>query len=197
MLGISARELACARGGRTVFAGLSFSVAAGQLLAVTGPNGSGKSSLLRILAGLLRPEAGSLSFAGGESEGIAHYLGHSDALKAALTVRETLRFWAAVHDGAGDAAAAAAQVGLGHALDLPVAVLSAGQRKRMGLARLLVAARPLWLLDEPSSALDRAGEASLGALMRLHLSAGGTVIAATHQDLPIAPDLTLQLGGSG
>jgi heme exporter protein A len=192
---VEARDLACVRGGMLVFSGLSFRVAPGNLLAVIGPNGSGKSSLLRVLAGLIRPEAGTLRFAGaGEEEGFAHYLGHADALKPALSLRETLRFWAALYGGrAGGIDDAAGRVGLGHALDLPVAVLSAGQRRRAGLARLLVAQRPLWLLDEPGAALDRDGEALLGRLMADHRAAGGTIVAATHQDLPLAPDAVLDL----
>jgi heme exporter protein A len=163
------------------------------MLAVVGPNGSGKSSLLRLLAGLLRAEAGTLSFEG-RGEPIVHYFGHLDALKAALTLRETLRFWGALCGGIEDRLVPAADtVGLGHALDLPVGVLSAGQRRRAGLARLLLAPRPLWLLDEPGSALDRDGEALLGRLMGEHLAASGIIIAATHQDLPLAPHAVLDL----
>jgi heme exporter protein A len=187
------------RGGRVVFSGVSFRVASGALLAIVGPNGSGKSSLLRVLAGLLGPEAGTLAFEGrGEDEPVAHYLGHLDALKPAQSLRETLRFWASLHgvSGRADPGGAAATVGLAHALDLPVAVLSAGQRRRAGLARLLIAPRPLWLLDEPGSALDSEGEALLGELIRRHLSADGLVVAATHQPLPVAPDAVLDLGAA-
>jgi heme exporter protein A len=197
---VAARALACERGGREIFANVSFRVPAGGLLAVMGPNGAGKSSLLRIAAGLLPPVGGVFAAEGTDAdEPVAHYLGHVDALKAAFTVRETLRFWAALHDGAHtDApalAGAADIVGLAHALDLPVGVLSTGQRRRACLARLLLAPRPLWLLDEPTAALDRDGEALLRRLMADHLAAGGLIIAATHQRLPIVPDLELQLGG--
>ena len=165
------------RGGREVFAGLSFAVGSGDMLAVTGPNGSGKSSLLRLLAGLLRPQAGSIHFHGcGEDEAVAHYLGHADALKPALTLRETLRFSAALYGGdAADANLdnAARMFGLGHALDLPVGVFSAGQRRRAGLARLILSPRPLWLLDEPAAALDSDGEALLGETLSDHLARGG------------------------
>jgi heme exporter protein A len=197
-LTVEVRDLACVRGGRLVFSGLGFRLSAGELLAVTGPNGSGKSSLLRVLAGLLRPEAGSLAFHGrSEEESVAHYLGHADALKPALSLRETLRFWAALHSGAEPGVASAAdRVGLGHALELPAGVLSAGQRRRAGLARLLVAPRPLWLLDEPGSALDREGEALLGRLMAEHLAAGGLIAAATHQALPHAPHRTLDMASA-
>lgn len=164
-------------------------------MAVTGPNGAGKSSLLRVLAGLLRPESGTLMIDGaGDEQASAHYLGHADALKPALTLAEMLGFWADLYRGHRNVAAAAEQVGLGHAFRLPVGVLSAGQRRRAGLARLLIALRPLWLLDEPGSALDRAGEALLATLMRGHLAAGGIIVAATHQDLPVAPDAILDLG---
>jgi heme exporter protein A len=153
---------------------------------------------LRVLAGLLRPEAGSLAFHGRcEDEPVAHYLGHADALKPALSLRETLLFWAALYGGAEQGVATAAdRVGLGHALDLPAGVLSAGQRRRAGLGRLLVAPRPLWLLDEPGSALDREGEGLLGRLMSDHLAAGGLIVAATHQTLPYAPHRTLDMAGA-
>ena len=193
-------HLVCERGGRTVFTDVSFSVGPGEILALRGPNGAGKSSLLRLVAGLLPPASGRLSFAGAPEEGgRLHYFGHADALKPALTLRETLGFWRAIFGGgAGEAAEfdAAARVGIEHALDLPVGVLSAGQRRRAGLARLLLAARPLWLLDEPTSALDRQGEALVGAMIAGHVAAGGAVIAATHLELPVAATRSLTLGES-
>ena len=199
-LAVEATGLACSRGGRVIFTGVSFRLERGQMLAVTGPNGSGKSSLLRLIAGLLPSAAGSLRFDGRrEEEAVMHYVGHADALKAALTLRETLRFWAAVYRQQGralldtDLDEAADTVGLRHALDFSVGVLSAGQRRRAGLARLLLSPRPLWLLDEPTSSLDRDGEALLAALMTDHLSAGGLAVAATHQDLPIAATATIDL----
>jgi heme exporter protein A len=186
-------DLACLRGGRLVFSGVSFTVGSGELLALVGPNGSGKSSLLRILAGLLPPHSGAFVLERA-AEDATHYLGHVDALKPALSLRETLRFWAALYRGeAGGCEAAADRVGLAHALDLPVRVLSAGQRRRAGLARLLLAPRPLWLLDEPTAALDREGEAVLGELMREHLAGGGVIIAATHGDLPVAANAVLDM----
>jgi len=200
-LALEATDLACIRGGRLVFSGVSFRVEGGQVLAVTGANGSGKSSLLRLIAGLLRPSGGSFRVQGGtEDDGAIHYLGHADALKPALTLRETLRFWSKVYRQQGRVALdpdfdeAAEKVGLIHALDLTVGVLSAGQRRRAGFARLLLSPRPLWLLDEPTSSLDRDGEALLGSLMRGHLSGGGMVVAATHQDLPIEAHATIHLG---
>jgi heme exporter protein A len=199
-LAVEARGLACERGGRPVFAELNFRVGAGKLMAITGPNGSGKSSLLRIIAGLLRPTAGSFAIVGASEDAApTHFLGHAEALKAAFSVRETLAFWTALHDGANDStgalAGAAEIVGLAHALDLPVGVLSAGQRRRAGLARLLIAPRPLWLLDEPTAALDQEGGALLRRLMADHLAAGGLILAATHHRLPIMPDRELDLGG--
>ena len=169
-----------------------------MLLAVTGPNGSGKSSLLRLLAGLLRPQSGGIHFEGlKDDQASAHYLGHADALKPALTLRETLNFWAALYrrDTASDpdVGEASAAVGLRHALDLRTGTLSAGQRRRAGLARLILPPRPLWLLDEPGAALDRDGEAILGGMMHRHLDAGGLIVAATHQALPVAPHATVDL----
>ena len=197
---VEARDLACVRSARLVFSGISVRVPAGVLCAVTGPNGSGKSSLLRVLAGLLRPAAGTVTYDGrGDDEPFVHYLGHADALKPTLTLREVLRFWAALFDAQGsegkpDPAAVAESVGLAHALDFPTGVLSEGQRRRAGLARLLLAARPLWLLDEPAASLDRDGDALLGRLMADHLAGGGMIVAATHQQLPLAPGQVLELG---
>jgi len=202
-LALEATDLACIRGGRLVFSGVSFRLEGGEVLAVTGQNGSGKSSLLRLIAGLLRPSAGSFRLQGGTEDNAAiHYLGHADALKPALTLRETLRFWSKLYRQQGrvaldpDFEAAADKVGLLHALDLTVGVLSAGQRRRAGLARLVLSPRPLWLLDEPTSSLDRDGEALLGSLMRKHLSGGGVVVAATHQSLPARPNHLFELGAS-
>jgi heme exporter protein A len=202
-LTLVAEELACSRGGRSLFTNLSFRLPAGKLMTVVGPNGAGKSSLLRLLAGLIRPEAGRFQIGGtSEDEAVVHYLGHADALKPALTLRETLHFWAAVYRQQGrvsldaDFNEAAEIVGLRHALDLPVGIFSAGQRRRAALARLVLSCRQLWLLDEPTSSLDRDGETMLGGLMKDHLAHGGLIVAATHADLPIQPDQTLTLGGT-
>jgi heme exporter protein A len=199
---VEAENLACSRGGRLVFRGLSFRLTPGMLLAVVGPNGSGKSSLLRLIAGLLRPEAGQLRVEGdngGEArdDSLIHYLGHSDALKPALTLGEMLRFWAALLGASAldreHLGSATGIVGLGHALDLPTRVLSAGQRRRAGLARLLLAGRPIWLLDEPEATLDQEGRALLESLMRDQLAAGGAIIVATHQAVPLTPNKILDL----
>jgi heme exporter protein A len=201
-LALEARDLVCSRGGRPVFSGLSFGVGPEQVLAVSGPNGAGKSSLLRIVAGLLQPDSGSVVLEGGaDDEAVTHYLGHVDALKPALTLRETLRFWAILYQQGrlvldADVSEAADAVGLGHAIDLHVGVLSAGQRRRTALARLLLSPRPLWLLDEPTAALDSEGEALLRRLMVDHTRRGGLIVAATHQALPVTPDAVLDLGAA-
>jgi heme exporter protein A len=187
---LSAQALSCQRGGRSIFEGLGFSVAGGEALLVTGRNGAGKSSLLRMIAGLLRIAGGTLSLAGGDPERSigeqAHYLGHSDALKSALTVEENLAFWTAWLGGAGEPREALAAVALETLAELPAAYLSAGQKRRLSIARLVAVKRPLWLLDEPTSALDTASQAVLLDLMRAHLTGGGIIMAATH--LPLGLD---------
>ncbi|MEA2870723.1 MAG: heme exporter protein [Hyphomicrobiales bacterium] len=169
-------------------------------MALVGPNGSGKSSLLRLIAGLLRPSAGRIEFQGGTAERTigeqAHYLGHLDPLKPSLTVAENLDFWAGyLGDRDSPADEALAAVGLGALTDLPAAYLSAGQRRRLSLARLLAVPRPIWLLDEPASGLDAAGQERLAEHMREHLATGGMVVAATHGPLGIECE-ELRLGGS-
>ncbi len=197
---LRAIDLALARGGRRLAQGLSFTLQGGEALVVTGPNGAGKSTFLRVLAGLLAPAAGEVALdgAGVEAPGLAaHYLGHAEALKGALTARENLEFWSAMLEaghGGLDPDAALGRVALSHAPDLPVSFLSAGQRRRVAICRLLVAPRPLWLLDEPTTALDAASQARLAALMKEHLAAGGLIVAATHGDLGLTAR-ELRLGG--
>lgn len=193
-------DLACVRGGRTVFSRLSFALAAGEALLVSGPNGAGKSSLLRVIGGLLRVEAGRLTLEGGDAEATlgeqAHYLGHQDALKPSLTVAENLGFWVRYLDGGNKPATAALDaVGLGGIGHLPAAYLSAGQRRRLSIARLIAVARPLWLLDEPTSALDAAAQTMLADLMRQHLVDGGMIVAATHGPIGLDGAKELRMGG--
>jgi heme exporter protein A len=197
---LSGRGVRCVRGGREVFSELGFEVSSGEALAVTGPNGSGKTSLLRLIAGLLAIAGGSVDLEGGEAELTlpeqAHYLGHRDALKPALSVLENLSFWRDFLGGeAADAGESLAAVGLNHAIHLPAAYLSAGQRRRLSIARLLVVRRPIWLLDEPASTLDAAGQSMFENLMTGHLAGGGVIIAATHTPLGLAAE-ELRIGGA-
>jgi heme exporter protein A len=194
-----ASDLACVRGGREVFSGLGFAVGASQALVVSGPNGAGKSSLLRLVAGLVRAAAGRIALDGGDSELTiaeqAHYLGHQDALKPSLSVEENLAFWTGyLGDGAGRLDAALAAVGLDTIARLPAAYLSAGQRRRLSIARLVAVARPIWLLDEPASALDAAAQTMLAGLMRAHLAGGGLILAATHGPTGLDGAQELRLG---
>jgi heme exporter protein A len=197
---LSGRDLRCVRGGREVFSGLDFAASSGEALVVTGPNGSGKTSLLRLIAGLLVIEGGSIGLEGGDSELTlpeqAHYLGHRDALKPALSVLENLSFWRDFLGGeAFDAAAGLATVGLDHAAQLPAAFLSAGQRRRLSIARLIALRRPIWLLDEPTNALDAAGQSMFATLMSDHLARGGLIVAATHAPLGLQAS-ELRIGGA-
>lgn len=197
---LSGYGIRCVRGGREVFAGLDFQAAAGEALAVVGRNGSGKTSLLRLIAGLLVPAGGTIALDGGDAELTipeqCHYLGHRDALKPALSVAENLSFWADFLGGErSDAEASLVTVGLDHATHLPAAFLSAGQRRRLSLARLLTVRRPVWLLDEPTTALDTAGQDMFCGLMREHLGRGGLIVAATHAPLGIDAR-ELRIGGA-
>ena len=196
---LTGENLTCERGGREVFRGLSFSLKSGEALLVTGRNGAGKSSLLRMIAGLVRIAAGTLAIEGGEPEGVigeqAHYLGHLDALKPALTVAENLQFWAEfLGPASGDVAPALAAVDLAPLADLPAAYLSAGQRRRLSIARLVAVPRAIWLLDEPTSALDAASQARLADLMRRHLTSGGMIVAAAHGAIGLERARELKMG---
>jgi heme exporter protein A len=197
MMRLTASKLACRRGGRDVLADVSFSIGSGEVLAIRGRNGAGKSSLLRMVVGLVRIAHGRLALEGGDPELTigeqAHYLGHQDAFKPSLSVRENLQFWADFLGGAADLGEPLAGVGLDTLADLPAAYLSAGQRRRLSIARLLAVKRPIWLLDEPVSALDAAAQESLTAFMRAHLADQGLILAATHGPigLPAAHEVWL------
>jgi len=199
------RSLTCVRGERRVFQGLDFALPAGGALVLTGANGSGKSSLLRVMAGLLHPAAGGLLWAGRPVAEDAeahrarlHYLGHLDAVKPVLTLAENLAFWARLRAAAGGGGlrieAALAAFDLTALAEVPGRRLSAGQRRRLALARLIAAPAELWLLDEPTVGLDRASLGRLAAALAEHRAGGGRVVAATHApiELPGAEMLSLE-----
>jgi heme exporter protein A len=197
---VEVEALRVERGGRALVDGLSFRVEAGEALALTGPNGAGKTSLLRCLAGLLRPAAGAVRFYGpageldpAEARGRGlHWLGPHDGLKGHRTVEHELDFWARWSGAEPDRSALAA-MGLQAQRRLDVRRLSTGQRRRLALARLLAAPRSLWLLDEPLAPLDGAWRERTGAAMRERLASGGLIVAAVHDPLPVAAR-TLALG---
>ena len=186
----------CVRGGRRVFANLDFSLSQGEALVLVGPNGSGKSSLLRILAGLLAPASGELSWDGinaGEDPEIhharLHYVGHLDALKPALSVKENLSFWTALRIGGvapeGLIMSALAGFGLDHLCDVPARMLSAGQKRRLTLSRALASPAQIWLLDEPTVALDRDSISALEKAIANHRRKGGMIVVATHSEMAL------------
>ncbi len=192
---IEASALSVERGGRRIFVDLGFRLDAGEVLRVTGPNGAGKSTLLRAVAGLLPLAAGQIEVtpaSDARRAELCHYVGHADALKPSLTAFENLSFLAALlatgslRPGAAEVEAGLARLGLSGVADLPAAYLSAGQKRRAALARLVAVFRPIWLLDEPLTALDLASQAAIMEIMAAHLAAGGIVIVATHAPLAIA-----------
>ena len=199
---LSVENLELARGGRRLFAGLSFAAEAGEAVALVGANGAGKTSLLRAVAGLLRPEAGDIAFHGASGvldadearSSALHLLGHHDGLKTNRTAREELQFWSR-WTGAGGAGIekAVEALSLSALLDLDVRKLSAGQRRRTALARLIAAPRALWLLDEPMAPLDAQNRERFGALMAEHLKTGGLILAAVHDPLPV-PARMVEIG---
>ncbi len=196
----SGESLFCIRAARPVFGGLDFALREGGALVLTGPNGSGKSSLLRLMAGLSPPAAGRLSWDGediaddrqGHNERI-RYLGHLDPVKPVLSVAENLSFWAAAAAEESDIPAALAAFGIGPLADVPGRYLSAGQKRRVNLARLLVRRSPLWLLDEPTTALDRDAVGMLAEVIAGHRAAGGMVVVSTHAELGISGAAALDL----
>jgi heme exporter protein A len=196
----AATNLACRRGERLVFAGLGFAVAPGQVLLLRGANGSGKSSLLRLMAGLSRPERGELSWRGGNvaddpaaHRARLHFIGHLDGIKPALNVAETLIFWAGMRDKTDRVATALEQFRLTRLAALPCRFLSAGERKRVALARLLATPAPLWLLDEPTTALDAAATGDLRRAIAAHQAGGGIAVIASHAALDLDAATTLAL----
>ena len=201
---LHADNLAVERGTRTVIAGLSFTAKAGEALLVVGPNGAGKTTLIRTLAGFIAPSAGTITLkddaADRDIATLCHYVGHLTGVKANLTAAENLAFWAA-YLGGDDSRAIADRVdtalshfGLSALADFPAGLLSAGQKRRLGLARLGIAKRPIWLLDEPTASLDAASTERLAHLIQQHLTGGGLVIAATHLPLGLEQPVYLRLG---
>lgn len=201
MAALEARDLACIRGERTVFANLGFALELGEALLLTGPNGSGKSSLLRLLAGLLAPASGVVLWKGVSVRDDADayrahlsYVGHQDPVKSVLSVRENLAFWACLQGvGTEGVEPALEHFGLAGLADVPGRLLSAGQRRRLNLARLLAAPRALWLLDEPTIALDKASISALEDAVAHHREGGGIVLLATHAELALPGAWELKL----
>jgi heme exporter protein A len=195
---LHADNLTCERGGRIVFKGIAFAVGGGEFLQITGPNGSGKSSLLRLIAGLNEATEGKLTLKGGHEElsigQQCHLIAHQEAVKTALTVAENLDFWRDFLGG-GDSAKALASLGLARLALYPAGLLSAGQKRRLALARLALIPRAIWLLDEPTVGLDSASQERLTGLMQDHLKRGGVILAATHIPLGLKPHQKLELGG--
>ena len=192
--GLDVESLSLWRGERLLFSNLAFAVRGGEAMTLEGPNGAGKTSLLRAIAGFLEPPSGTIRVrtkegaivaTGEERAKYVGWLGHQDGLKAQLTPAEALGFFKRYYDGAAAVEDALAKVALMRIRDLPIQYLSAGQKRRLALARLILAARPLWLLDEPLSALDRSGKALASELMAAHCREGGIVVAATHESLNI------------
>jgi heme exporter protein A len=192
---LDVRDLALSRGERLLIRGLSFTLSPGQLLLLRGPNGIGKSSLLLLLANILRPEAGSVAWARAEPPPL-HFLGHQTGVKPRLTLAENLAFWRAINGPTGlPPGEALDEVGLGDIGNIEAGHLSAGQTRRLALARLLVTDRILWLLDEPTASLDADGDALVARLIARRLATGGAVIAATHHDI-VGATGTLTLGST-
>ena len=193
--------MACIRGERPVFSGVSFRLERGGALALVGPNGAGKSSLLRILAGFLKPAGGTLEWDGAPVDedwaahrGRLHYVGHLDAVKPTLTVAENLHGWARFRGAARAAPEALAALGIADLADVPGRYLSAGQKRRLALARVLATPAPLWLLDEPTVTLDADAAARVDAMIAAHRAGGGMAIVATHGEIALDGAQRLDLG---
>jgi len=203
---LTAENLGVRRGEDFIFMNVFLQLTDGEALVLTGPNGSGKSTLLRVLAGLLPAEAGTIKIAGeGIEEGtrpseVSHYLGHRNAMKQELTVYENLSFWKRFLDDfngvpSSSIEEAAEMVGLAGITHLPFGYLSAGQQRRFAMAKLLVAWKPIWILDEPTAALDAEADRMFTGLVKAHLAKGGMVIAATHQPLGLEDAQELRMTG--
>ena len=189
---VTARDLALSRGGRTLVRGLSLSARAGEAWVLTGPNGAGKTTLLRALAGLIRPDAGAVTVAPGEAS-IA-YLGHAEGLKPGETVRDALTFWTRLNGGDPvRVEAVMEQLAVAHLASRPCNTLSAGQKRRTALARIVLSDRPVWLLDEPAAPLDAVSRERLARMAAEHRARGGCVIATTHAALGWPETQTLQI----
>ncbi len=191
--------LACGRGETLLADNIALDVGPGSGLVLRGPNGAGKSTLLLTLAGLLDPLNGSVAFPGHDPESgpPLHYCGHRNAVRARLTVRDNLEFWIALNGATGmDATDALDRVGLLRAATLDAGYLSAGQTRRLALARLLVSRRPVWLLDEPTAALDADGQRLLTSLLREHLADGGLAVIASHDPITLEGLATLEMGAT-
>jgi heme exporter protein A len=186
---LETKHLSASRGGFALFEDVSFRLKPSEALRITGPNGTGKTTLLRCLAGLIRADGGTIS---NLPENCLHYVGHLNAMKPQLTVAENLNFWAAM-DGSKGIDAAIVHMNLAPLVDLPFSVLSSGQKRRVALARLLLSARPIWLLDEPTVGLDATSISLVESLLEQHVFDGGMVIAATHTPLGSANWQTLEL----
>jgi heme exporter protein A len=194
------QNLICVRGERTVFSGLDFNLAGGGALILIGRNGSGKSSLLRLMTGLLPPASGNVTW---ENTGIdedpeahggrLHYVGHYDAVKPVLSVAENVAFWASLRGTQVDVTAALEAFGIAHLAEVPGRFLSAGQKRRVNLARILATPAPLWLLDEPTTALDKETIAALETTIAAHRVGGGMVVISTHSDMHLGDFEVLDL----
>lgn len=181
-------NLACLRGDRLLFKALSFTLAPGGALHLTGPNGSGKSSLLRLLAGLLRPFAGTITAPP------LSYLGHDVALKPRMKLAQELQHWARLDDAESRLPAAMAAMNVASLAEVPCRHLSSGQRRRAGLARAIASGAPLWLLDEPTAGLDTASTDLLATAMHTHRASGGLIVAAVHTDIGLKTPQVIRLG---
>jgi heme exporter protein A len=198
---LAVENLTVERGGRRILSDIAFTLEAGEALLLTGPNGAGKTTLLKTLAGFIAPADGRIVLTGGDAEAPvaeqAHVMGHANGIRPVLTVEENAQFWAGYLDRPArlleDVLDRFGLIGLAQ---VPAAYLSAGQKRRLGLTRLLLVKRPLWLLDEPTAALDAAAAALVGEIIDEHTAGGGIAVVATHAPVPLARAKTLELGGA-